>query len=59
MKSGNRDKTEGNLKDAKGHAKEKIGEVTNDDEKRAEGKADQVEGHAQKAKGEGKKTFGK
>ncbi len=59
MKSGTRDKTEGTVKDLKGHTKEAIGKATNKPGMQADGLRDQIEGHTQKARGELKKQVGR
>ncbi len=59
MKSGNRDKVEGAVKDVKGRAKEGVGRATNKPDLELEGQKDQVRGKGQKAVGEAKKALNK
>lgn len=49
-----KDRIEGPLKEAGGKAKEEWGDLTDDEEREAEGQADQVEGKVQTEWGEGK-----
>jgi uncharacterized protein YjbJ (UPF0337 family) len=55
-----RDKTEGKWDEAKGTVKERVGEVTDDEDLETEGKTDQVKGKGKQAVGKvkdaGKKT---
>lgn len=57
MKSGNRDKAEGAMKDAKGSAEEHIGRSTGNRDLEREGNKDQARGKGQKAVGDIKKSF--
>jgi uncharacterized protein YjbJ (UPF0337 family) len=59
MKSGNRDKAEGKLREIKGKAKEKTGELTDNPQRKAEGRAEKNAGKAQHKVGEIKKVIEK
>ncbi|MDD8027821.1 MAG: CsbD family protein [Acidobacteriota bacterium] len=59
MKSSRRDKTEGNLNEAKGKVKEIVGNAVGNSDLEAEGKNDQLAGKVQKKVGEIKKILGK
>ena len=50
------DRIKGPMKEAGGKAKEEWGDLTDNEETEAEGKADQVEGNVQNKWGEGKDT---
>lgn len=49
--AGERDRTEGTVDELKGKAKEKAGQVMNDDDLEARGKGDQLKGKGEKAVG--------
>ena len=57
MKSGNQDKAEGKLHEAKGKTKEVAGKVTNNPKLEGEGKAEKVAGKVQGKTGDVKKVF--
>lgn len=59
MKSGNRDKAEGKLREIKGKIKEEAGDLTNNRQREAEGKAEKNAGKAQDKRGDVKKVFEK
>ncbi|HEY3275564.1 MAG TPA: CsbD family protein [Syntrophorhabdaceae bacterium] len=59
MKSGIRDKAEGNFHEAKGKAKEMAGKIVDDPELEAKGQAEKVAGKMQRKIGEVKKVLGK
>lgn len=59
MKSSTTDKVEGNIDEAKGKIKEKVGQVINDPDLEAEGKAENLDGKIQKKVGEVKKVLDK
>jgi uncharacterized protein YjbJ (UPF0337 family) len=54
MSDSTKDRLQGGFDKVKGMAKEKMGEVTNDDEKQAEGQMDQVKGEAKEGKADAK-----
>jgi uncharacterized protein YjbJ (UPF0337 family) len=58
MKSSDRDKAEGKLKQAKGNIKEGAGKLVGDSSLETEGKVDALKGKAQEKRGEVKKVFG-
>jgi uncharacterized protein YjbJ (UPF0337 family) len=53
------DKAKNKAQEAKGHAKEKVGEATNDKSLKAEGKGDQVAGNLKQAGEKVKDAFKK
>lgn len=59
MKSGNRDKAEGQIHQGKGKLKETAGKLIGDRDLVAEGKAENAEGRLQEKVGEIKKIVGK
>jgi uncharacterized protein YjbJ (UPF0337 family) len=59
MKSRKRDKTEGNLHEAKGKIKEVVGNAVGNSDLEADGKKEQLAGKVQKKIGELKKIVGK
>ena len=59
MKSSKRDKTEGNLHEAKGKTKEVVGNAVGNSDLEADGKKEQLAGKVQKKIGELKKIVGK
>jgi len=59
MKSGNRDKAEGKLHQAKGIIKEAVGNMVGDLDLKAEGKAENAVGKVQEKLGEIKKVVEK
>ena len=59
MKPGIEDEVEGHLHNLKGKVKEKAGELTNDSDLEAEGKAEEIAGKIQKKLGQVKKVLGK
>ena len=56
-KSSKQDRTEGAVDKAKGKAKETVGAVTGDEEKKDEGRADQTKGTVEEKKGKVKDVF--
>lgn len=58
MKSSTQDRVEGEIKDAKGAAKQQWGKATGDMSKRLEGTVDRVEGKVQKAGSDIKRKAG-
>lgn len=52
-----KDKMEAGMQDLKGKAKEAMGNITDDEQKVAEGKADQVQADAKKAAEHAKDAF--
>jgi uncharacterized protein YjbJ (UPF0337 family) len=52
--AGERDRTDGTVDELKGKAKEKTGEVMNDDDLEARGKGDQMKGKTEQAVGHAK-----
>ncbi len=52
MSDANRDQAEGTFDETTGKAKSAWGDLTGDDQKRAEGDADQAEGRAKQAMGD-------
>lgn len=59
MKSGNRDKTEGKLREIKGKAKEQAGKLTDNQKLETEGTDEQIAGKIQGDVGDIKKALGK
>ncbi len=59
MKSGNQDKTEGDLHKVKGKIKEIVGNAVGNHDLEADGKDEQLAGKIQKKVGEIKKIVGK
>lgn len=59
MKSSKRDKTEGNLHEAKGKIREVVGDAVGNSDLEADGKNEQLAGKVQKKIGEIKKIVGK
>jgi uncharacterized protein YjbJ (UPF0337 family) len=59
MKSSKRDKTEGNLHEAKGKIKKVVGNAVGNSDLEADGKKEQLAGKVQKKIGELKKIVGK
>ena len=56
-KSSKQDRTEGAVDKAKGKAKEAVGAVTGNEEKKDEGRADQTKGTVEEKKGKVKDVF--
>ena len=54
---GNEDQVEGKTKDLKGKAKEEIGDLTGNEDMKAEGQAEQLEGKAQNTWGDAKEKL--
>lgn len=54
--AGEHDRTEGTVDEMKGKAKEKAGDVMNDDDLKARGKGDQLKGKSEKAVGHAKEA---
>ncbi|MEO7648877.1 MAG: CsbD family protein [Bryobacteraceae bacterium] len=59
MNNSTTDKIEGNLHEAKGKVKETVGQVINDSDLEAEGKAENLAGKVQKKVGQIKEVFDK
>ena len=59
MKPGIQDEVEGKLHNLKGKVKEKVGELTNDPDLKAEGEAEEIAGKVQEKVGQVKKVLGK
>lgn len=59
MKSGNRDKAEGKLREIKGKAKEKAGKLTDNPKLQTEGTDEKISGKIQGDVGDIKKALGK
>ena len=53
----NEDQVEGKSKDLKGKAKEEIGDLTGNEDMKAEGQAEQLEGKAQNTWGDAKEKL--
>jgi len=58
MSEGTRDRIEGNVDELTGRGKSAVGDVTGDDQTRAEGDAQQTEGRMQQAAGDVKDAVG-
>ena len=59
MKSSSKDEIKGNFHEVRGKVKEKVGQVTNNPELEAEGKAEHNAGKTKKKVGQIKKVFGR
>ena len=59
MKPSTKDELEGELHEAKGKVKEKIGQVTNNPDLETEGQGEKVAGKVQKKVGQVEKVLGK
>lgn len=59
MKNSSTDKIEGALHEAKGKIKENVGQVTNDRDLEAKGRAENLDGKIQKKVGQVKQVFNK
>ncbi|HEY0792481.1 MAG TPA: CsbD family protein [Chthoniobacterales bacterium] len=59
MDESTKDKVQGNINQASGTVKEKVGEATNDPDTQAEGAGDKLKGAVQKKVGDIKKVFEK
>ena len=59
MEESTKDKVQGNLNQAAGAVKQKVGEVTNNPDLRDEGTADKLKGKVQEKVGDIKKVFEK
>jgi uncharacterized protein YjbJ (UPF0337 family) len=55
----NKDEVKGKADQAKGRAKEAVGDLTGDDRMRGEGAADEIGGDVQEAWGKGRRKVGK
>ena len=58
MEDSTKDKVQGNVNQATGAAKEKVGEATNNPDMQDEGTIEKLKGKAQEKVGEIKKVFG-
>jgi uncharacterized protein YjbJ (UPF0337 family) len=59
MKTSTKDQVEGKLHKMKGEIKERVGELINDSQLKAEGSVEKIEGQAQEKVGQIKKSVGK
>ena len=55
----NKDEVDGKIEQVKGRAKQAVGDLTNDDDLKAEGEADEVAGKVQDTVGRGARKVGK
>ena len=55
----NKNEVNGKIDQAKGRAKQAVGDLTNDDDLKAEGEADEVAGKVQETVGRGTRKVGK
>jgi len=55
----NKNERDGKIDQAKGRAKQAVGDLTNDDDLKAEGEADEVAGKVQETVGRGTRKVGK
>lgn len=54
----NKDEVRGKADEMKGRAKQAVGDLTNDDQQRAEGVADEIAGHVEKGVGTARRKAG-